>query len=768
MDNIPLPVSDQDTPYKSVIDAWTVAMRALEALINGEPQRVDNGAVLLGLSAWHLYPDIALGGTNQLVKQNDDLITPGGVITVGLKGKDDYTDGVFWSLPLAHARYYGNPLRTTQHAGIGESLVGFDEFVFVAIGSVLSGWTNFSSDLGVSLDSRLNLFRVLAKAVRSEAAGPLGPLGIYNSKRFGWLYLFDAAVDEYVRSTDVYKQQITRLIAFGQRRCSKLLADPDRGAVAPFPVFGLTAFSDVLLAFDEDSEARVKFLHNWAVRELPEAVRNETVIRYYPPRSSIARYTKISGSVNSFPSKRSRYWGIRDVAALHWTNDDNARLNQDERHVYISHEPGSEPSPYQLLIGRPELAALYVPISGGPEIPRSIMGLSNMSVRQLVRCIEEGDLQEAHIATMLYLLDKNDFPGGYVDSLKAIETANNLYCKLSGAKVHLGVASKLVGGSGWWEAFSSLGCWTLQTALSCIAYFETGGFDISPSYLADRTFAICYASSIFVAGALLRDPLDDNPEVPVERIVGNVGEPGLVILITPPDVKTREVELSSWRMVAHEPFDGTARTNFDRTSFHLSFTGYKLPIDNNRRSHRETPAYFLETATSIYDRGEWVADVDIIQAAQKWQRVPECTCHDHEQKDIHPTQSPFVAVDTWLELLDPPVQNAVIRAHKNPVGRLATAALAGRLSTWVVILPEKFCWTCCSRFKGVTVPSISGEGWNDLPGFRLERQESGFEEESKQEAEVDIGENAEEDLEKELDAEKRIVRLRGLNTFFIY
>ena len=57
--NISIPVdTNQGNTYRSVINAWTTALTSMEKLINGAPQRVHNGALLLGLSSWHIYPDL--------------------------------------------------------------------------------------------------------------------------------------------------------------------------------------------------------------------------------------------------------------------------------------------------------------------------------------------------------------------------------------------------------------------------------------------------------------------------------------------------------------------------------------------------------------------------------------------------------------------------------------------------------------------------------------------------------------------------------------
>ncbi|KAF2719024.1 hypothetical protein K431DRAFT_229354, partial [Polychaeton citri CBS 116435] len=142
MENISLPVSRKTELYPAVIDAWSKAMVALDNLILGQPQRIHSGDVLLGISAWHLYPDMAvLQEQTHRVCQNDELIHPGGVITIGLENRPDQAgDGIYWSLPLAHLRYYGVPMQATRYSGLRESQVSFDQFRYVILGSILSTW----------------------------------------------------------------------------------------------------------------------------------------------------------------------------------------------------------------------------------------------------------------------------------------------------------------------------------------------------------------------------------------------------------------------------------------------------------------------------------------------------------------------------------------------------------------------------------------------------------------------------------------------------
>ncbi|KAK4693630.1 hypothetical protein P7C71_g3803, partial [Lecanoromycetidae sp. Uapishka_2] len=103
--------------YKSVMDVWTSAMTSLQKLILGMPQRVSKAALFLGVSAWHIYPDINVVAPSAHIKFRDSLVKGGGVITLGLQSassEDD--DGVKWSLSLSHMRYYGDPICVSSSA----------------------------------------------------------------------------------------------------------------------------------------------------------------------------------------------------------------------------------------------------------------------------------------------------------------------------------------------------------------------------------------------------------------------------------------------------------------------------------------------------------------------------------------------------------------------------------------------------------------------------------------------------------------------------
>ncbi|RSM18462.1 hypothetical protein CDV31_002597 [Fusarium ambrosium] len=105
-----------DALYASVTDAWKLALETTENLILGMPQEAHNGAAILGLVAWHIYPDMHVYGTkNVVVPMNDELVAHGGVLSlVNSEPRQPNNRGVSWSLCLSHLTFYGPPARTEQ------------------------------------------------------------------------------------------------------------------------------------------------------------------------------------------------------------------------------------------------------------------------------------------------------------------------------------------------------------------------------------------------------------------------------------------------------------------------------------------------------------------------------------------------------------------------------------------------------------------------------------------------------------------------------
>ena len=148
-------------------------------------------------------------------------------------------------------------------------------------------------------------------------------------------------------------------------------------------------------------------------------------------------------------------------------------------------------------------------------------------------------------------------------------------------------------------------------AFSCIAMFESAVLNLDPASLMSA-FAISANDSIYVAAPLLCDPSVRCDDHRIQRIAGNVGSAGLALLIPPTDPKIKRLGVEAYHLINHSSFDGKIEDNFRNTSLHLGFTGYALPIDVGTHGSRSREAFFLESVVSVHDRGEWVADLDIL------------------------------------------------------------------------------------------------------------------------------------------------------------
>ncbi|ELR07128.1 hypothetical protein GMDG_02397 [Pseudogymnoascus destructans 20631-21] len=72
-------------------DPYVEALEGVELLLSGSPQKMQSGELLLGLSAWHLYPDLnVLDVATAIVRQQDRLVPAYGILTIGFKRGDDY------------------------------------------------------------------------------------------------------------------------------------------------------------------------------------------------------------------------------------------------------------------------------------------------------------------------------------------------------------------------------------------------------------------------------------------------------------------------------------------------------------------------------------------------------------------------------------------------------------------------------------------------------------------------------------------------------
>ena len=221
---------------------------------------------------------------------------------------------------------------------------------------------------------------------------------------------------------------------------------------------------------------------------------------------------------------------------------------------------------------------------------------------------------------------------------------------------------------------------SLAETFACIAMFESGTYDLDPSAL-EHVFAVSSSNSLFVAAPLLNDPSQRDNDNVIFRVVGNIGRAGIAMLIAPQDTRIRKLESDTWELISHAPFDGKIEDSFRNTSLHL-YGG------------QDIEACFLESLISVYDRDKWVADLDVLKMLRRglYQRhtYTKVCEHRHDQKP----NFDLISIDNWEELLDREAVLTVVRAYRNPMARLATAAISVRQGRPTIILPDDFCFAC--------------------------------------------------------------------------
>ena len=767
MDRVSLPVSNMPTLYPAVIETWKKAMLALENLINGQPQRIQSGAVLLGISAWHIYPDMTvLLDKTYTVVQDDGLVGSGGVVTVGLENRPDQSgDGIFWSLPLAHLRYYGTPSVTKRYSGLLESQVSFDDFRYVILGIVLSGWGPQESDWSSAfrLITRLNTAAVECDQ-RKISKNRISQTGLNASgtaaTSLPWLESLARSCSAVDRSSDTERRKQASLIGLGQRKCKNFLSPQIE---QPCPGFGLTDF-ELLLSTVGDLEpdgkktelvdaAKIKFIRTWAYMSLDRETYVDAIIRYRPQTGyGSFRYTNVFDKTVDGTKKR-RKLRHEDSGFKHWKDDviapivrgvgpqdvrqwrkeyrvglgapkeGEGSLDWDDNHYedaanrWLPTGEGQDKIECEFVCGDPGSVAIFQPIGaagGSRQHP------NHMSTACLLHCLEQGYLDTSRVATVLLSAKHLDKFATYFGSLLSLYGVEQLYHQLPGASIDLQVTKRPIHEYSWSPALrdtvpsasklhrSRLSAHPpLDQALSCIATFETGSLNLDTEKM-QGVIALSYRDSLYVASYLVEDPTEAHVAFPVRRVTGNVGKPGFSLVTTPPaNPAVKQVELDEWHLVEHKPCDGRPVDHFASTSLHLCLTGYELPLDVGPRGSRDAEVAYIEAAISVHEKGKWVADLDVVTFRKACEKAEESNCqHGDEQGASFPTHEGLVTIENWTELLDPPTGNCVFLANKNPLARFAAAAFCVQQGHGCRVVGKADCWPCAKPLgstQGTTI-----------------------------------------------------------------
>ncbi|KAH8809362.1 hypothetical protein F5884DRAFT_901460 [Xylogone sp. PMI_703] len=782
VENVNIPVNKDMDVYTSVINAWKVAMTTMDKLVQGMGHSVREGCVLLGLAAWHIYPDmIALGTSSTEIKQKDPLVNPGGIITFGLQGiTPESTGGVYWSLPLAYVRYYGDPVQSEGYISSDSSRVSMSQFALVILGALYTHW-------GVDGSAIKDAARFIRSAWKCFLKG-LRTLPQSSKKeeiaQTHWLKLMADAAEELLTTKGPDQELCRRLVALGQKRCLLL----NRPVEYLTPMLGLEEDSYVRLL--KDPELKIKFLRDVATQFQVEP--DTLIIRVQVSNSDNTKsYVYLTAIPSSDPytySTKNSEWlfqrwvigedvapserehlgrsredlilipevsaddtfeNMPDVNWFRWHNP--PAFFKDPPMVSIDEEPDEEsegdgfsgifggwnpfsrakttvPSTeepvitFEPIFGDPQVAAIFRRTDRPDVVPQwnmiTLEKVSNAFHNDLIDhetfVKHMAQLQEKGAAAPAAPLDSSDPEKILLACLKSFETAAVIYKQLHGATISLNVISNGALSLTHWamktdpfvgdeneesvirQLSSSLSMATASrpVTFSCITFFESGGFDIDPSHLTS-VMAISSGNSIYVAAPILCDPSIEPASYGVQRIIGNVGRSGIAFLYPPENPKIKEWDLGFYQVVKHEKFDGRLDDCFQSTTLHLAFSGYELPIDVGIHGGRFTEAFFLEAVVSVHERGEWVADLDVLSTFDNplfYSLVDQAACKDKTPVPI--PKFSVVTVDSWKELIDRPTQVAVLRAHGNWIARLAAASLSVRLGIETVVFGETCCWTC--------------------------------------------------------------------------
>ncbi|CAH0044678.1 unnamed protein product [Clonostachys solani] len=236
---------------------------------------------------------------------------------------------------------------------------------------------------------------------------------------------------------------------------------------------------------------------------------------------------------------------------------------------------------------------------------------------------------------------------------------------------------------------------TDSECFACIAMMETGSYNLHPGDL-NNVFALCSTDSLYISSTLLHDPAIDTTNAPIQRLTGNIGRAGIAFLVPPQNPETKSYDtIDEWYCLDHKDFDGVVDDCFQGTSLHLSFSEACQPLNVQFSGNRDVEAYFIEALVSVYDRGKWVSELDILASLRSRRILREylhsnpCQCSPSQ-----PLGARIISIDNYAEMVVPPKGPGIVRARGNWQARLVAAAICIAKGHRVILKSEKTCWNC--------------------------------------------------------------------------
>jgi hypothetical protein len=417
--------------------------------------------------------------------------------------------------------------------------------------------------------------------------------------------------------------------------------------------------------------------------------------------------------------------GSGDTFTVTW------RAEQNDAEPTVDDDFPQGPQKYVLFMGDLDGAAIFVEENALKEyeqtarLPFWARGTPAkkrvLPISEISKAMEKNLVVPERLYRSLLSLVKDGKSGlwNYFLSLAGLSSACDLYEKLDDATMNPKITTLPLSGAKWLVDQKFVNNNPLHSVhlkrdqvFACVSYLDSAQ-DIALHYFKN-VMAVSSGDSIYVSAALLDDPLELHPQNGVRRIVGNVGKPGLVLLVPPPNPVYRKPKAEDWRICnSRQSYDGKPADWFEGTSLSLSFTDWHVAVEVDQRdqSHRTSEAQLHEAVVSVHSRGQWIADVDILDALGKssaswdheWYYKHDCA---HKGSSRHePAEEDVRTITTWDEFLDNPEEPVIMLTHGNWRARLAAVALGVRRHDRVVAT-KGMCWDCWRDLAAVGGPEI--------------------------------------------------------------
>ncbi|KAL4913053.1 hypothetical protein BDW62DRAFT_193436 [Aspergillus aurantiobrunneus] len=775
-DGVTLSTPGKESVHDSVLHNFCSALSTMNSLVVGKPQRILDGGVLLGLTSWHLYPDLVLlGQKTQEVFQEDALVVPSGIATLSIAYQEDphgNQDGVYWSLPLASLRYYGTVQR--RRSSLHDSKLSFSGFQALILGASLESLDCLSSAVDILKALWTFNYTAYQDALR-EAQGPDSnqwtshlstpyilqeDLRLAQFQKEGGKKLRDimdnlhlllpliGGVDLLTSEVETERKTALQLIRYGANSATGWIGNVKENTYAPF--FGVSDLAFILQALSNPTD-RVQVLR--AICQSHSCEPDACIIRFRRdddtwayasisqtaiPPSRKRKRSQFEADADETPGSSDEEWVFLSSktdlpsgapGSLKDYNLDSLQSDDSGFHDYIFPEflvdsiAARTTVVWEFMAGVHNLAAVYIRRSRPakeknmprPTVPlpmiRDLIHSGSLNLKATMAWIQNffATHQPDHHFSLLALgriIDhyKRDLPHLTLSMSITKQPPRSWTWAKSVVRdletQHIVAASLARDGVVSDSIYPSP--LTRQQAFASILQFESGTLSVDLGEM-DPVMAISSGNSLFVAQRLLHDPIPPAgmASCAVAHAIGNVGKPGIALLFAPEQPLVRAHDVEKWHVVNHSPFDGNpAGGSFEASSLHMSFTGWEGPLRvRGPSAFRGLEAYHLETQVSMYDQGEWVADLNVLKALDSSPDLRVCGVHEKHcghDPSIAACGVEFACVDCWEELLSPAHQPMVLRSGASWMARLTGVSIAHSQGFRCFLLPvhRELCWTC--------------------------------------------------------------------------